>query len=254
MNTKRPYIYVRSGIYVCEPILLSSPYKLVQARTNTDSSRFCMLAGHQRVRARSTEARHRRYTRSCLFVCTRTSTRTAGTVLPAPPFAFVFAWRSHTNPLPPCIHPRHPYREISQQPRLLELRPSKAIQASAHVRLAHDPHRIHGGNVHICSTEAFRCAGSRGRTARLEVNFIKRRSYLSHRIYELHGIIAANHDYVARLQAALSSNLVETLLADANLASSKFALLPSTVFTLAAFPPVPGRMENVGLAHRFFER
>ena len=54
-------------------------------------------------------------------------------------------------------------------------------------------------------------------------------------------------------EVALSSNLVVTLLADANLVSSKFALPPCTVFTLAAFPPVSGRIENVGLAHRFFE-
>ena len=128
----------------------------VGASTYEQHSRSCMLAGHQRVRARSTAARRRSYRRFCLFVCIRT----AGTVLPAPPFAFVFTWRSHTTPLPPCIRPRHPYTEISQQPRLLELRPSEAVQASAHVRRAHDPRRIHGGNVHVCSTEAFRCAWS----------------------------------------------------------------------------------------------
>ena len=64
----------------------------------------------------------------------------------------------------------------------------------------------------------------------------KRRRYLSHRIYELQEIIAANHDHVARPQMGLSSNLVDTLLADANLVSSKFALLLSTVFNLAASP------------------
>ena len=201
-----------------------------------------MLAGQQRGHARSTAARLRSCSRFCLFVCTRTSTRTgtASTALPAPPFAFVFAWRSHTTPLPPA--PLHPPAtplqgslSTASTSRLLELRPSEAVQASAHVRLAHDPRRIHGGNVHVCSTEAFRCAGSRGRTAELKANFIKRRRCLSHRIYELQGIIATNHYHVARLQVALSSNLVDTLLADANFANSKFALLPSTVLTLAAF-------------------
>ena len=137
-------------------------YYLRRASTyEQHSSRYsCTLASHQSVRAQSTAARLRSSTRISLFVCARASTRTAGTVLPAPPFAFVFTWRSHTTPLPPCIRPRHPYTEISQQPRLLELRPSEAVQASAHVRRAHDPRRIHGGNVHVCSTEAFRCAWS----------------------------------------------------------------------------------------------
>ena len=95
--------------------------------------------------------------------------------------------------------------------------------------------------------------GLRGRTTKLKANFIKRRRYLSHRTYELQRIIAINRDHVARLQVALPSNLVVTLLADANLVRSKFALLPSTVFTVAIFPPVSGSIENVALAHRFFE-
>ena len=71
-------------------------------------------------------------------------------------------------------------------------------------------------------------------------------------MYEHQGIIAINHDHVARLEVALSSNLVVNMLADASLVSSEFALLPSTaVLTLAAFPPVLGRIEDVGLAHRF---
>ena len=94
--------------------------------------------------------------------------------------------------------------------------------------------------------------GLRGRTAELKANCMKRRPYLSHRIYELQGILGADHDHVARLQVALSSNLAVTLLADANLVSRKFAPLPSAVFTLAAFHPVSRRIENVGLAHRFF--
>ena len=135
--------------------------RIVQVGASTyeqhSSRSSCTLASHQSVRAQSTAARLRSSTR----ISARASTRTAGTVLPAPPFAFVFAWRSHITPLPPCIRPRHPYREVCQQPqqpRLLELRPSEAVQAPAHVRLAHDPRRVHGGNVHVCSTEAFRCA------------------------------------------------------------------------------------------------
>ena len=34
VNTKCPYIYARCGTYVCEPIILSLSFKLVQARTN----------------------------------------------------------------------------------------------------------------------------------------------------------------------------------------------------------------------------
>ena len=208
-----------------------------------------MLAGHQRVRARSTAARLRSCTRFLSLrthVLVRVRVLRAGTALPPPPFAFVLEWISHTTPLPPCILPRRPYREICQQPqqpRLLELRPSEAVQASAHVRLAHDPRRIHGGDVHVCSTEAFRCAGSRARTPELEVNFIKRRRYLSHRIYELQGIMLQLTTITSRASKwpcrqiwltlcsltpiSQAANLVDTLLVDANFASSKFALLLS---------------------------
>ena len=84
------------------------------------------------------------------------------TVQPARLLALVFALTPHTTPLPSCNRPQHPHKEISQQPQLLELRRSEPAQASAQVRLDLDPRTIHGGNVLVCSTEAFHCAGSAG--------------------------------------------------------------------------------------------
>ena len=109
-NECRTSLRLRPEWYLCVRTYRTLFVVQVGASTYEQHSRSsCMIAGHRLVRARSTAARLRSCARINLFEYARTSARTAGTVLPAPPFAFVFAWRSHTTLLAPRICPRHPY-------------------------------------------------------------------------------------------------------------------------------------------------
>ena len=257
MNTKRPYIYHRCRTYVCEPIILSLAYKLVQARTNNTAVALLVCSSVTSAYVRLQPQRAYVAARVLVSSYVLVRVRVLRVLCYLRPRLLSYLHGDLTQPPCPLASARDPLpNEICQQPRRVGYLNCAQAKQYKRQRTCGWPMTRAGFMVATCmSARQTRPAvrGLRGRTAKLKANSIQRRRYLSHWIYELQGIIAANHDLVAGLQVAESSNLVVTLLTDANLVSSKFALLPSTVFTLAVSPPVSGRIENVGLAHRFSE-